>query len=122
VLGTKRFGILSQGSMLTQTSMVTRGSPTRRGKWVLTRLLCSPPPEPPPDTTIRQRMEAHRKNPACAGCHAVMDPIGFSLEHYDGVGVWRDAYSNAPIDATGQLPGGLKFDGAQELVGILKTD
>ena len=71
---------------------------------------------------MRQRMEAHRKNPVCATCHTLMDPIGLSLEHYDALGRWRDTDQGLPIDATGELPGGQKVDGAAELASAIKND
>lgn len=129
---THRGGLLTQASILTMTSVPTRTSPVRRGEWVLAELLCSPPPPPPPGVpaleatvsvgTMRQRMEEHRKNPICASCHTQMDPIGFSLEHYDAIGQWRDTDQGQPIDATGQLPGGLPIDGEAQLAQALKSD
>jgi len=130
--GTQRLGLLMQGSMLTTTSFPTRTSPVRRGQWVLANILCSPPPSPPdnvppldqtvvpPGSSQRVQLEAHIANPACAGCHQVMDPLGFGLEHFDGIGHWRDLDGTAPIDATGQLPGGQTFDGAMQMVAALK--
>ena len=96
--------LLGQGSILTVTSVATRTSPVSRGKWVLENLLGAPPPQPPPGvetnlekdpaqvkaTSLRQRLEQHRANPACASCHKIMDPIGFALENFDHVGKWRD--------------------------------
>jgi hypothetical protein len=127
--GTQRFGLLSQASVLTLTSTSDRSSPVHRGKWVLDKLLCeSPPPPPmnipsleqtkarlPANATTRQLLEAHRAEPRCAGCHVEMDTIGYGLEHYDSIGAWRNAYANNTIDATGELPGGIKFDGALQL-------
>jgi len=72
--------------------------------------------------TMRQRMDAHRKNPICATCHTQMDPIGFALEHYDGIGQWRDTDQGLPIDASGQLPGGLPIDGEMQLAAAIKSD
>jgi hypothetical protein len=123
--GSVRGGLLGHGSILTITSYSTRTSPVLRGKWVLENLLSSPPPPPPPDVpsletegatpetalTLREAMIRHRANPACAGCHARMDPIGFAMEHFDAVGRWRTADSGAPIDATGMFPEGTKFEG-----------
>ena len=119
-----RFGLLGQGSILTVTSYPTRTSPVLRGKWILENLLGTPPPPPPanvPDLKdhgedgkvlpVRQRMELHRANATCAACHARLDPIGFALENYDGVGKWRTSDSNAPIDPSGALPDGTPFDG-----------
>ena len=97
-----RRGLLGHGSILTVTSYPDRTSPVLRGKWILENILGTPPPPPPaevpafpdnPETgkalTIRERTEAHRKNPACASCHRVMDPLGFSLENFDAIGQWR---------------------------------
>jgi hypothetical protein len=99
-----------------------------RGKWVLDNIIGSPPPPPPPDVpalkekigsaksmTMRERLAQHRENPACAGCHNIMDPIGFAFENYDAVGRWRAAEDGLPIDATGSLPDGSKFQGVAEL-------
>ena len=123
--GSPRGGLLGQGSILTLTSYATRTSPVLRGKWVLENLLASPPPPPPPDIPalktegaepgktlpMREAMTAHRENPACASCHARMDPIGFAMENFDAVGKWRDRDAGARIDASGVLPGGIAFDG-----------
>jgi len=123
-----RGGLLRQGSILTVTSYATRTSPVIRGKWVLDNILGVPPPPPPPlvpalkensDTgkavTMRQRMAEHRANPACSGCHNLMDPIGFSLENYDAVGRWRTVEGAKPVDAAGSLPDGSKFSGVRGL-------
>jgi len=123
-----RGGLLSQGSILTVTSYATRTSPVIRGKWILTNILGTPPPPPPPNVpplteaadngrilTVRERMAAHRANPACAGCHKLMDPVGFSLENFDAVGKWRSAESGAPVDAAGGLPDGSSFTGLDGL-------
>ena len=125
----RRGGVLTQASVLTVTSNPTRTSPVKRGKWVLENLLASPPPPPPPDVpelektelkgTLRQQMEQHRVNPACSGCHSKMDPIGFGLENFDGIGVWRAEEKKVKIDSSGVLPGGEKFDGPAELRKIL---
>lgn len=128
-----RGGLLSQGSILTVTSFATRTSPVKRGKWVLTQLLCSEPPPPPPGVeglkqetvptgSTRDRLEAHRQNPACAACHNIMDPLGFGLEHYDGIGAWRDDENGFPVDATGTMPTGETFDGVAGLTAILADD
>jgi hypothetical protein len=125
-----RFGILGQGSLLTVTSYPNRTSIVQRGKWVLENLLGSPPPPPPPvpplephgkdgKQTMRQAMEQHRANPVCASCHARMDPIGFALENFDGVGAWRDKDNGATIDASGKLPGGAAFSGPAGLSHLL---
>ena len=121
----QRGGLLGQGSILTITSYANRTSPVLRGKWVLENLLASPPPPPPPDVpalkteasepgktlSMRAAMTQHRANPACAGCHARMDPIGFAMENFDAVGKWRDRDNENPIDASGVFPDGSKFDG-----------
>jgi len=129
--GTHRGGVLTQGSVLTLTSNPTRTSPVKRGKWVLENLLGTPPPPPPPDVpnlddtgreltgTLRQRMEQHRTNPVCAGCHARMDPIGFGLENFDGIGAWRTKDDKSPVDAAGELVSGEKFKDAVGLEAIL---
>ena len=124
-----RRGLLGQGSILTLTSYATRTSPVLRGKWILENLLSSPPPPPPPDVpaldettddgrprSMREAMEQHRANPACASCHAQMDPLGFALENFDAIGRWRAlSESNTPIDASGVLPDGRRFEGPSGL-------
>ena len=128
-----RKGLLGQGSILTVTSFPTRTSPVKRGKWVLTQLLCSEPPPPPPGVeglitetmptgSIRQRLEQHRANPICSTCHVEMDNLGFGLEQYNGIGLFRSDDNGFPIDATGTLPGGKAFDGVSELSAILADD
>ena len=122
-----RRGLLGHGSVLTVTSRPNRTSPVLRGKWILMNVLGAPPPDPPADVpaleedavgnhsraeTVRERLARHRRNPACAGCHALIDPPGFALENFDAVGRWRemdDAFR--PIDASGRLPDGTAFDG-----------
>ena len=141
-----RWGLLGKGSILTVTSYPDRTSPVVRGKFVLENILGTPPPPPPPNVpalqdnkesqplTMRQRMEKHRANPSCAGCHARMDPIGFALDNFDAVGKWRAADSiqtwnayyesssaNVPIDSSGTLPDGTKFQGVVELRKILMS-
>jgi hypothetical protein len=127
-----RRGLLGQGSILLVTSYADRTSPVKRGKWLLENLLGTPPPDPPPNvppladtviraTSIRERMEAHRKNPVCAACHARMDPLGFALENFDGIGGWRDEDGGKKIDASGALPGGAIFDGPSGLRTMLLT-
>ena len=118
--------------VLTLTSNPNRTSPVKRGKWVLDNLLGTPPPPPPPNVpeldkpggplvaeTLRKRLELHRTNPACANCHAQMDPIGLALENYDLIGRWRDTDAGKPIDTAGVLPDGSKFDGPQGLKAVL---
>ncbi|HEY6343213.1 MAG TPA: DUF1592 domain-containing protein [Bryobacteraceae bacterium] len=130
-----RRGLLGQGSFLLATSLATRTSPVLRGKWILENILGTPPPEPPPNVptlkenvkptdqstetvqapSVRQRMEEHRVNQPCAGCHKMMDPIGFALENFDGVGQWRTQDGRIPVDASGQLVDGTKIDGPAQL-------
>jgi hypothetical protein len=126
-------GLLTQASFLTVTAYPTRTSPVKRGKWVLEQLLCSAPPPPPPNVpplvnedkptgSLRQRMEAHRADPVCASCHTLMDPIGFSFEHYDAIGHYRDKDDGFAIDDSGMLPDGTKFKGPLELADLLTAD
>jgi mono/diheme cytochrome c family protein len=127
-----RGGLLGQGSILTVTSYPNRTSVVQRGKWILDNLLGSPPPPKPPDIpeleahskdgkplTMREQMELHRSNAICASCHARMDPIGFALENFDGVGKWRDQDGGSAIDASGKLPGGVQFQGPAGLKKLL---
>jgi hypothetical protein len=129
----RRKGLLGHGSILTVTSYPNRTAPTIRGKWVLEQLLGTPPPPPPPNVpslkedkstkilTMRERMELHRANPTCAVCHKVMDPLGFALENFDGLGRWRETsgLGTDPIDASGVLPDGTSFDGPAGLREVL---
>ncbi len=130
--GATRGGILTHASVLTVTSNPTRTSPVKRGRWVLEQLLGAPPPPPPPDVpeleeegekvhgrTLRERLEQHRDDPACANCHAKMDPIGFALENYDAIGAFRRKDGELAIDATGELPDGTTFQGIADLKRIL---
>ena len=134
--GSPRRGILGHGSVLTLTSHAIRTSPVLRGKWILDNLLGTPPPDPPPNIpalndrktqakrpTVRARMEAHRNNPACSACHAMIDPTGFALENFDAIGRWRvvDESFN-PIDPSGVLPDGRAFDGVSEMRDALARD
>ena len=127
--GSPRGGLLGQGSILTLTSHAIRTSPVLRGKWILNNILGTPPPDPPPNIpalddrqtqlrvgTMRERMSAHRDNPVCAACHAMIDPAGFALEGFDAIGRSRvvDEYYNR-LDTSGVLPDGTVFDGAAEL-------
>jgi len=125
---TERGGLLRQGSVLMVTSYATRTSPVIRGKWILDNILGTPPQPPPPFVpalkehhegaklqTMRERIAEHRANPACAGCHNVMDPLGFSLENYDAVGRWRTNEENLAIDSSGGLPDGSKISGVAGL-------
>ena len=121
-----RRGILGHGSVLLLTSVADRTSPVMRGKWVMEVLLGNPPPPPPPNVptleetkaavgakllSVRERMEEHRKNPACTSCHRVIDPLGLALENYDVTGAWRLKDNGVPVDATGDLYDGTKMDG-----------
>ncbi len=132
-----RWGLLGKGSTLMVSSHTDRTSPVVRGKWVLENLLGTPPPPPPPNVptfnesnqregrvlTMRERMAEHRANPACAGCHKLMDPIGLSLENFDAVGAWRDhdGAATAQIDASGTLLDGTAIQGPVELrVALIK--
>jgi hypothetical protein len=125
-------GVLTQASILTLTSNPGRTSPVKRGKWMLENILGSPPPDPPPDApdleavqkakpnaTLRQQLEIHRENPVCASCHKVMDQLGFGLENFDAIGSWREKDSGLPVDASGELPGGAKFNGPLALAKVL---
>ena len=126
-----RKGLMSQGSILLLTAYANRTSVVQRGKWVLENILGVHVPEPPLNIpplkeksegargSLRQQMEEHRSNPACMGCHSLMDPIGFALENFDGIGKWRTTDNGAPIDASGVLPDGAKFQGVAGLREIL---
>lgn len=130
--GSQRSGLLTQGSILTVSSYPARTSPVMRGKWVLENLLGTPPPAPPADVpqleensigkslSLRQQMEQHRANPACAVCHTKMDAIGFGMESYDAAGAWRTHEGKFPIDTKGAMPDGKSFAGSQDLKQILK--
>jgi len=128
--GTPRAGVLTHASILTLTSNPTRTSPVKRGKWVLENLLATPPPPPAHNVpelesqkeltgTLRQRMEQHRANPSCAGCHTRMDAIGFGLENYDAIGGFRTLDAGAPIDPSGELGAADKFKGPVDLANLL---
>jgi cytochrome c5 len=129
----ERRGILSQGSMLMQTAVADRTSPVQRGKWIMEVLLGSPPPPPPQNPpppqldetknvtaggkplSTRERMEEHRKNPACASCHRVIDPLGLALENYDTIGAWRIKDNGVVVDTKGTLYDGTPIDGPDGL-------
>ncbi len=123
----ERGGLLRHGSILTVTSYATRTSPVIRGHWILQNLLGSPPPPPPNDVpaledntvdsnlSVRERLAVHRANPACASCHNIMDPVGFSLENFDAIGRWRDSEAGKPVDASGGLPDWSRFSGVAGL-------
>ncbi|MYD71284.1 MAG: DUF1592 domain-containing protein [Acidobacteria bacterium] len=128
-----RGGLLGHGGLLMVTSYPNRTSPVVRGKWLLETILGAPPPEPPPNVpglpdrgeggepaSVRDRLERHRANPACAGCHAPMDPLGFALENYDAIGLWRAASeAGRPIDASATMPSGEAFEGPAGLRRVL---
>ena len=124
----QRGGLLRQGSILLVTSYPTRTSPVIRGKWILDNVLGVPPPPPPANVpalddvktvkrnaSVRERLAEHRKNPTCAGCHRLTDPVGFALENYDAVGRWRTLEAGEPIDASGTLFDGTDFRGVAGL-------
>src|SRR5207342_2800839 len=129
----ERRGILGQGSVLMQTAVADRTSPVQRGKWIMEVLLGSPPPPAPQDPapppleetkaataggkslTVRERMEEHRKNPACASCHKTIDPLGLALENFDVVGAWRIKDSGAPVDTAATLYDGTPISGPASL-------
>jgi cytochrome c551/c552 len=119
-----RRGLLGHGSILMVTAYPNRTSPVLRGKWLLDNVLGSPPPPPPPDVdttlestsggraaTVREQLEVHRRNPACASCHAPMDPLGFALENFDAIGRWRSVEAGKPVDSVGSLPDGTLLNG-----------
>jgi hypothetical protein len=128
-----RQGLLGQGSILMLTSVADRTSPVQRGKWIMEALLGVPPPPAPQDPapppleetknvgaggkplTVRERMEEHRKNPACASCHKMMDPLGLALENFDVVGAWRIKDSGAPVDTSGTMYDGTPISGPADL-------
>jgi hypothetical protein len=128
-----RRGLLGKGSVELVTSISDRTSPVQRGKWILMNLLGTIPPDPPPNVptlktsgdragaeqTMRQRMEQHRANPACASCHKMMDPIGFAMENFDGIGKWRTTESGQKVDAAGVLVDGTKIASVTDLRGAL---
>lgn len=130
----QRGGLLTLGALLTSTSFPTRTSPVKRGDFIFSHLLCEKIPPPPPEvdglpeegdvgsTTLRERMERHSQNPACSGCHSIMDPLGFGLENYDAIGRYRTHEGPLPVDASGVLPGDIAFDGVFELSSILSED
>jgi len=126
----RRGGVITMASTLTVTSNPTRTSPVKRGKWILENVLGTPPPPPAPDVpelpptgqlkgTLRQQMEQHRADPSCAICHNKLDPLGFGLENFDGIGGWRTQDNKKDIDPSGELPGGVKFSGPAELRKVL---
>jgi hypothetical protein len=131
--GTERGGLLTQAGILTLTSPPTRTSPVKRGAWVLEKILGTPPPPPPPNvpelapqevtaTSLRERLEQHRADPACASCHAKIDPLGFAFENYDAVGAFRRREGSKDVDASGTLPDGRRIDGMSGLRQALLAD
>jgi mono/diheme cytochrome c family protein len=130
----QRGGLLTQASILTVSSYATRTSPVLRGKWILENILNTPPPPPPPDVpaldvaevgasvSLREQLEKHRANPACATCHGRMDPLGFGLENYNAIGQWRTMDGKFPIDATGKLPDGRTFEGPEGLKAVILSN
>ena len=135
--GDARRGFLGLAGFLTLTSFAERTAPTLRGKWVQENLLCSPVPPPPAavpelasegagnagSDNVRERLEQHRSDPNCAGCHRLLDPVGLGLENFDALGAYREKYANGDaVDATGELPDGSKFEGLIELSTLLSAD
>ena len=127
-----RGGVATMGAVLTLTSYPRRTSPVLRGKWILEQILGTPPPPPPPlveslptndkpkdGLTLRQQLEKHRTKEECAGCHKRLDPLGFGLENFDAIGRWRNQIAEQPVDATGEMVSGEKFNGPAELKAIL---
>jgi len=124
-----RRGLLGHGSILSVTSTASRTSPVVRGAWILENLLSAPVPAPPPGvetnldgdgstvltSSIRERLEAHRQDPVCASCHAVIDPVGFALENFDLVGEWREYDGDSKVDPSGVLLDGSMLDGPSDL-------
>ena len=132
----QRGGLLGQAGLLALTSYPTRTSPVLRGKWLLDTLLGAPPPSPPPDVpalpdrgeggapeSVRERLERHRSSPVCASCHAMIDPPGFALEQFDGLGAWRtvDEFGK-PIDARAVMANGVEIEGLSGLRAMLLED
>ena len=130
--GTRRSGVLTHGSILTLTAMPARTSPVKRGVFVLEQILGTPPPPAPADVPplpdkpqdnaaapLRERLAAHRADPTCATCHMRMDGIGFALENFDAVGLWRDQEGRFPVDSMGELAGGRKINGPEGLRELL---
>ncbi len=133
--GSHRRGLLGHGSILTITSTASRTSPVIRGSWILENLLNSPVPGPPPGvetnidgdgtqvitTSVRQRLEAHRKKPSCASCHNVFDPVGFALENFNPIGAWRERDGDSEVDARGVLMDGTRLVGPESLNAALMS-
>ncbi len=127
-----RGGLLTQASILTVLAHPKESAPVLRGKWILNQLLCREMPPPPPDvpqepaaasgTSRRDRLAAHRVEPVCKSCHDLMDPLGLSLENYDGIGQFRTMDSGVPIDPSGTLADGTSFKTPQELSQVIAKD
>jgi hypothetical protein len=129
--GSNRGGLLGMSAILAISSHPHRTSPVLRGKWVLDSILGTPPPPPPANVpaleeptgakpkTVRELLSQHRANAVCASCHSRIDPLGFALENYDALGVWRAEEAGNPVDASGELPDGTKFEGPQQLKLVL---
>ena len=131
----KRRGLLGKGAVLMTTANPNRTAPVLRGAWILDRVLGTPPNNPPPNvpalsetvsakpTTVRGLVELHRRNPTCAMCHSVMDPLGFALENFDTVGEFHtiDPQSRQPIDTAAVMPDGTKISGPEDLVKVLAS-
>jgi hypothetical protein len=132
--GTRRGGVWTQASVLTVSSYANRTSPVLRGKWILETLLNAPPPPPPPnvpaldeetlgkDVSLKQILDKHRANATCASCHARLDPLGFALEHFDAIGIWREQDGKFAIETAGTLPDGRSFKGHEDLRALMKAD
>jgi hypothetical protein len=131
----ERRGLLGQGSILTITSYPNRTSPVLRGKWIMTNILGTPPPSPPPNVpafkenqpgnkplSVRERLASHRTNPVCASCHDTLDPLGLALENFNAVGQWRTREPGGKVDARGALPDGMQISGVTELREALLKD
>src|SRR6185295_7831929 len=133
-----RRGLLGKGAFLTTTSKPERTSPVTRGKWIMTNILGMSPPDPPPDVpplkpkatdnagnakepTMREKMLEHRVRADCVQCHRLMDPIGFSLENFDGIGIWRSHDEGTPVDASAEVFDGMQINGPVELRNWLAT-
>ncbi len=130
--GSHRGGLLGMSAVLAVSSYPYRTSPVLRGAWILDSILGTPPPAPPPNVpaleeahgnaapkSVRERLTQHRANPACAGCHSRIDPLGFALENYDAIGRWRDEDAGKPVDNSGELPDGVRFQGPDQLKAAL---